>query len=278
MSNAGLTVLRDLVFAEVNDCSLALDLYLPICSPPPPLVVWIHGGGWREGSKARPPIARITDFGFALASISYRLTQQAIFPAQIHDCKAAIRWLRATAHLFGYDPTWIAAVGGSSGGHLAMLLGTTTNVLALEGNIGGNLASSSQVQAVASYFGPSDFVLRGQTQPEIAYTAKSGSFALLGGVLHGHVLPDLERQASPACYVTETSPPLLLFHGDADELVRLDQSERIHALYKAAGRDSELVLVPGGEHGGAIYFWGSYFEKLCLFLKAQKETSANGQV
>jgi acetyl esterase/lipase len=266
MPNHAVTILRDLVFAETDGMPLGLDLYLPATTQPPPLVVWIHGGGWREGSKARPPVARLTEHGFALASISYRLTQQAIFPAQIHDCKAAVRWLRAHQHHFGYDAQWLAAVGGSSGGQLAMLLGTSHGVADLEGELGEDGDQSSQVQAVVSYFGPSDFVLRGRTQPEIAYTEKSGSFALLGGITHGRVLPELEVAASPIHYVSPESPPLLLYHGEADELVRIDQSEAMFDAYRRLGLPVQLVRIPTGGHGGAIFFWGEQFETLRRFL------------
>jgi acetyl esterase/lipase len=271
MSNSSLTILRDLTFAEPDGQPLTLDLYLPATSAPPPLVLWIHGGGWRKGSKSRPPVARLTEHGFALACISYRLTHQAIFPAQIHDCKAAVRWLRGHEHHFGYDARWLAAVGGSSGGHLAMLLGTSHGVAALESSLGEHLHQSTEVQATVSYFGPSDFVLRGQTQPEIAYTEKSGSFALLGGLMHGGVLPELEMLASPSQYVSPESAPLLLFHGEADKLVLIDQSERMLERYQRVGRPAELVRVPGGGHGGAIYFWGENFATLRRFLTGQHE-------
>ncbi|MEZ6034982.1 MAG: alpha/beta hydrolase [Planctomycetaceae bacterium] len=151
---------RDLVYAEVDGQQLTLDLYLPEGQKRAPLVVWIHGGGWRGGTKHNPPLREITKDGFALASISYRFTNKAIFPAQIHDCKGAVRWLRTNADRFGYNPDWIAVAGSSAGGHLALLMGTSGGVTALEGNVGGNLDRSSAVQAVIDYFGPSDFVLR----------------------------------------------------------------------------------------------------------------------
>lgn len=126
----------------------------------------------------------------------YRFTKEAIFPAQIHDCKGAVRWLRANADRFGYNADWIAAAGSSAGGHLALLMGTSGGVTELEGNVGGNPNESSSVQAVIDYFGRSDFVLRGKTQPERAYTDKSGSFALLGGVAGEKLDPKTERFAS----------------------------------------------------------------------------------
>ena len=164
IDKGSIRIRKDLSYAEVDGESLRLDLYLPESVSRPPLVVWIqHGGGWRGGSKMNPKLLELTRHGYAMASISYRLTDNAIFPAQIHDCKAAIRWLRANAARFGYSADWIAVAGSSAGGHLALLVGTSGNVESLEGEVGGHFDQSSTVQAVIDYFGPSDFVLRGKT-------------------------------------------------------------------------------------------------------------------
>lgn len=265
-------LLRDLTFAQVGDQRLKLDLYIPSQVAPPKLVVWIHGGGWRGGSKAKPPLRRVLDEGYALASISYRFSDAAIFPAQVHDCKGAIRWLRAHAKDYGYDATSIAVAGGSAGGTLALLLGTTANVPELEGDVGGNLQESSSVQAVINYFGPSDFVLRGQSQPEVAYSSKSGSFAWLGGQPGengqlGTVDKQLELAASAVRYVSASSPPLLVLHGTADELVLADQAHRIVEVYQSASRPVQLVLVERAGHGGGAFFWGEPMQTALEFLQ-----------
>ena len=218
---------QDVVFAHINDQDLKLDLYVPKSTMAPPLVVWIHGGGWRAGSKSKCPLTGLCQEGFAIASISYRFTDTAIFPAQIHDCKAAVRWLRANSDSYGYDAKRIAVAGSSAGGHLALLMGTSGDVPELEGRVGENFDQSSRVQAIIDYYGPSDFVLRGKTQPERAYTDKSGSFALLGGKAGERLDPKKEMLASPVHYVDKGDPPLLVFQGDKDETVLLDQSERI---------------------------------------------------
>jgi acetyl esterase/lipase len=261
------TLHRDIEFATVDSHSLKLDLYVPQTSSRPPMVVWIHGGGWRGGSKNKTPLKNLTEHGFAVASISYRFTDRAIFPAQIYDCKGAIRWLRAHAEEYRYDASWLAVAGSSAGGHLALLLGTSGGVAELEGDVGGHLDQSSVVQAVIDYFGPSDFVLRAKTQPERAYTELSGSFALLGGVKSGAVDKQLEVTASPVHYVTPQDPPLLVFQGTADETVLPDQSERIVAAYREHGLQAELVLVEGAKHGGAVYFSGNNFDRAVEFLK-----------
>ncbi|QEG38118.1 alpha/beta hydrolase [Roseimaritima ulvae] len=263
---AAVQVHRDLVFAEVDGRALKLDLYLPTVQHAAPLVVWIHGGGWRGGSKNKLSILKITEQGYALASISYRFADTAVFPAQIHDCKAAVRWLRANADRFGYDAESIAVAGSSAGGHLALLMGTSGDVIELEGDVGGNLDQSSRVQAVIDYFGPSDFVLRGRTQPERAYTQKSGSFALLGGVAGQKLDPQTERFASPANYVSDDDPPLLVFHGKADKTVLLDQSQHIVRLYQAAGLVAELVVLESAGHGGKPFFQDERLEQAIRFL------------
>ena len=148
---------RDLVYARAGAKDLLLDLYLPEGAPRPlPLVVWIHGGGWRNGAKEQTPARRLVERGYAVASINYRLSGEAIFPAQIHDCKAAVRWLRANAAKYGLDAGRVAAWGSSAGGHLVALLGTSGGIMELEGGL-GNADQSSRVQAVVDFFGPHGF-------------------------------------------------------------------------------------------------------------------------
>ena len=264
------TLKRDLVYAEVDGQKLQLDLYVPTAAEKPPLVVWIHGGGWRAGSRKSPKLMDVTKHGFALASISYRFTDKAIFPAQIHDCKAAIRWLRAHTEQHGYDADWIAVAGSSAGGHLALLTGVSGNVRELEGNVGEHIDQSSTVQAIIDYFGPSDFVLRGRTHPERAYTEKSGSFALLGGVRTGKVTPEMERFASPATYVTKVDPPLLVFQGARDQTVLPDQSDRIVALYSTAGLKAQLVTLENAGHGGKDFFVDDHLATAIAFLNKHR--------
>lgn len=260
--------LREITYATVDGKELKLDLYIPSGTTKPKLVVWIHGGGWRGGSKAKPPLRRLVDEGYALASISYRLSDTAIFPAAVHDCKGAIRWLRAHASDYGLDASSIAVAGGSAGGTLALLLGTSAGVSELEGDVGGNLDQSSRVQAVINYFGPSDFVLRGQTQPDVAYSEKSGSFAWLGGKKFGAVDKQLELSASATRYVSSESPPLLVLHGLADELVLADQAHRIVEAYQKVGLSARLILLEGAGHGGGRFFYGEPMQAAIEFLEA----------
>ncbi len=265
---AGVTEHRDLTYAELSGQPLMLNVFVPAAETPPPLLVWIHGGGWRNGSREKVPLRELVDHGFAVASIDYRLTDTAIFPAQMHDCKAAIRWLRANENRLGYDANWIAAAGSSAGGHLALLLGVSGGVDKLEGTIGEHLNESSTVQAVIDYYGPSDFVLRGETQPGRAYTNKSGSFALLGGVRDGKVERTMEELASPVHYITADDPPLLILHGDRDEVVLPDQSETLLERYKEAGLNAELIWLKNAGHGGKRFYRDEHFEAALDFLKS----------
>lgn len=243
-------VLRDLEYARVGAVSLRLDLYLPLHKGETrlPVVVWIHGGGWRGGDKAGTRAPEVLGEGYAVASINYRLSHQATFPAQIHDCKAAIRWLRAHADEFGLDPERIGVWGSSAGGHLAALLGTSGGVPELEGEVGGNLDRSSRVQAVCDFFGPADLlaILEPGAWPSHGSPTSPESL-LLGGPVAERV--ELARLASPVTHASPDDPPFLLVHGDRDPMVPLDQSERLHRALTAAGVDSTLYVVRGAGHG-----------------------------
>lgn len=258
---------EDVVYAEVDGRELPLRLFVPTDVKNPPLIVYIHGGSWRAGSYRSCELASLTEQGFAVASIEYRFTNVAIFPAQIHDCKGAIRWLRANAGKYGYDASRIAVIGTSAGGHLAVLLGTSADVADLEGTVGGNLDQSSRVAAVVDYYGPTDFVLRAKTHPERANAKGSSTFGLLGG-------PAIEKteqakRASGVTYVSPDDPPLLIIHGDKDKTVYLDQSESIRKAYEAAKLDVAMILVPGGGHGGKEFFTGENLRRVQEFLDKQ---------
>lgn len=261
------TAHKNLEFAEVDGHSLKLDLYLPAETKNPPLVVFIHGGGWRAGSKDRCPVTWLADHGFAVASISYRLTDKAIFPAQVHDCKAAVRWLRAHAKEYGYSTEKIAVAGSSAGGHLAALMGTSGDVKALEGTVGGNLDQSSRVDAVVDYYGATDFVLRSKTQPSRANEKGSVVYLLLGGGADEKV--ELAKLASPVTHVSKDDPPFLILHGEKDNKVFLDQSLRIQEVYKQADLPLTLHVIEGAGHGGEVFFTGKSRELVLDYLTEQ---------
>lgn len=266
---------RDVVFASPDGHDLRLDLYLPEQAKNPPLVVFIHGGGWRNNSYKKCLTPWLTDYGFAVASVGYRLSDVAKFPAQVHDCKAAVRWLRAHADQYGYDAARIGAAGTSAGGHLALMLGVSGGEAALEGEVGGNTDQSSRVQAVVDYFGPSDFVLRSRNQPAKTEKPDSPVRLLLGVAASRNEA--LARQASPAFHVTDDDPPLLILHGEKDKTVHLDQSQRMVEEYRRAGLDATLLIVPGAGHGGAAHFTPTYRRQVAEFLRAHLQPAAKSK-
>lgn len=241
----GVKVERNLEYARVGDHALLLDLYRPETKGDPlPLVVWVHGGGWQGGSKETCPAIPLAGHGFVVASIDYRLTGVATFPAQIEDCRAAIRWLRAGAAKYDIDPKRVGVWGGSAGGHLVALLGTAGDVTRWD-TVGGHTDQSARVQAVCDYYGPVDFLA--ESIPERAKGADSAVGRLLGG-------PVDERKeqaiaASPLTYISADDPPFLIVHGDRDELVSIEQSEILEAALKKAGLDVTFVRVKNAGHG-----------------------------
>jgi acetyl esterase/lipase len=239
----GTRVLNDLEYTKIGDVPVGLDLYLPAGDQrPKPVIVWIHGGGWYKGSKKPLLAGAFVERGYAVASIDYRLSDLAVFPAQIHDCKAAIRWLRANAREYNLDAEHIGAWGGSAGGHLAALLGTSGGVKELEGD-GGNPEYSSRVQAVCEWYGPSDL-------PGYA-TASQPARNIVEKLVGGPAAEkkDLLVAASPVTYVSKDSPPFLIAHGDADTLVPLSESKKLVAALKSAGVQVTFDIIPGEKHG-----------------------------
>jgi acetyl esterase/lipase len=246
----GTKVLKDLAYVPGGHERQKLDLYLPPTGARWPLVVAIHGGAFRMGSKEGEPAGAFVARGFAVAAINYRLSQHAVFPAQIEDGKAAVRWLRANAARYGYDPGRIASYGGSAGGHLVAMLGTTGDVKAFD--VGANPGVSSRVQAVVDFFGPTDFLQMDAHRFSAAAmthdTPDSPESQLVGGPIRDN--PDKVARANPITYVTPDDPPFFIVHGDADLLVPHHQSELLEAALRRAGVRVRLVTILGGPHGG----------------------------
>jgi acetyl esterase/lipase len=248
---AGVKVDRDLEYARINDKALLLDLYRPDSSNGPlPLIVWIHGGGWRNGSKAGSMAIPLSGRGYAVASVDYRLIDVAPFPAQIVDCRAAIRWLKAHASEYNLDPKRIGVWGASAGGHLVALLGTV-NQKSTWDDIGGNSDQSPQVQAVCDYYGPANLMLDAFPTPNATpekQAARNERFsALFGGPIGER--QDLAREMSPIAHVSSDDPPFLIVHGEIDRTVPIAQSEKFAAALKNAGADVTFLRVKNGGHG-----------------------------
>jgi acetyl esterase/lipase len=276
-THAGLT------YAVLGSQPLKLDLYLPAAAPAPyPVLVFIHGGGWAGGSRypvPNPCVVALSQ-GFAVASLDYRLTTQAAqfapypvtFPAQIHDVKGAIRWLRANAATYQLDPTRFASFGTSAGGHLSALLATSGGVAELEGTVGGNPGFSSLVQAAGDFFGPIDLVeMNGDVRTPPGSTidhdaSQSPESNLIGwngpgqgiGDIAAHwndptppypELVSLVQAANPITWIDANDPPMFVGHGTHDTAVPVDQSSRFSAALLAAGVRHDFRAVPNAGHG-----------------------------
>ncbi len=241
-------VAKDLVYRSVGDKKLKLDVYMPQqTSSPVPVVVWIHGGAWRSGDKEKPPALPLINRGYGVVSINYRLSQEAIFPAQIEDCKAAIRFLRSKAALLGIDPNRIGVWGSSAGGHLAALLGTSGDVKELEGGP-ENVEFSSRVQAVCDFFGPTDFLRMDDTPGIMQHNAvDSPEASLIGGPIQEN--PEKVVRANPITYITPDDPPFLILHGEEDKTVIPSQSTLLAEALKKAGVPVEIQMIKGAGHG-----------------------------
>jgi acetyl esterase/lipase len=231
---ANAAVERSLVYKRVNGLVLALDLYRPEgTSGLLPVILCVHGGHWDAGGKDRCPAITLVQDGYAVASINYRPTRVAPFPAQIEDCKAAVRWLRANASTYNLDPDRIGVWGYSSGAHLAALLGTSGGVPELEGS-GDNMRYSSQVQAVCVVAGPSDLL----TMTNLGPRRTSAIEGLLGGRLKEDKAKAIA--ASPIHYVSKDDPPFLIVHGEGDRVIPVEQGQRLYEELKKVGVNAIL--------------------------------------
>ncbi len=253
----GIAVKRNIEYVAGGGPRQMLDVYYPEKSDKPvPLVVWIHGGAWSAGSKDRTPALPLLQQGFAVASVTYRFSQNAVFPAQIEDCKSAIRWLRKNAAQMNINPEKIGVWGGSAGGHLVAMLGVSGDVKDWEK--GANLDQSSRVQAVCDWFGPSNLLTfgpqGGNDRPKGArpFPATDAADSPEGKLIGGPVPENKEKAkaASPTTYVTKDDAPFLIIHGDKDPLVPAAQSKELHELLEKIGVPSKLIILPGAGHGG----------------------------
>ena len=277
-ADAGMRVERDLKYVPDGDASQALDLYLPAtgadkaerdkaagdraaAAKPLPLVVWIHGGGWRGGSKAGCPLKYLVGHGYAVASVEYRFSQKAVFPAQIQDCQAALRWLRANAKTYGLDADHVGVGGDSAGGHLSALVGTSGGARAFPA-VGGNDDQSDRAQAVCDFYGPADFgtVVAQAAADEAEHGIKSiykfntpadPYSGLIGAALDKD--PAKTAAVSPVTFVSKDDPAFLILHGTADVHVPFAQSVELSDALKKVGVEVTLQKVPGGGHGGQVF-------------------------
>lgn len=261
-TDGGVRRSRDVRYAMIPGYrSLLLDVDVPDAATPPPLVMLIHGGAWLHGDHRPTPDdltdlrllgPRLLDAGFAVASVQYRLSGEARFPAPVNDAKAAVRWLRAAAPALGYDGSHIGTVGDSSGGYLSLFLGTNTSDPVLEGDI-GLTGTPSWVDAAVSWYGPTRLdtipresgLGRGDSPPPLPMGFSPES-AMIGASIVDH--PDLARAASPIAHLSRDGAPTLLIHGRSDRFVPHQQSVAHHEALQALGVRSRLHLIDGADH------------------------------
>jgi len=240
-----------------------LDLYVPKSgSGPFPLLVWIHGGGWQGGSKDGCPWAFFVVRGYVVASINYRLSHHAVFPAQIDDCQAALRWLRKNAATYKIDQNLIGIGGASAGGHLSALLGVS-------GAGTKDKPDRCDVQCVVDIYGPANFLtIWPQSDPDKS-VIKHNELNSPEGALFGGPIPEkteIAKKASPTLNVTKDAPPFLIFHGKKDYVVPWQQSEELDAALRNAGVDSTLLLSETAGHDGK-FFQPPYDKTLIEFFE-----------
>ena len=244
---------RDMAYVDNGHRRQKLDLFLPLTKSdkPLPLVIFVHGGGWKGGDKGSAPVREFIEAGFAVASLNYRLSQHAIFPAQINDCKTAVKWLRTNADQYNIDPNRFGAFGKSAGGHLVCLLGTTSHNDQHADSSRKPDNKTSRVQAVCSWYGPTELLTMNQQSKKdsvIDHDDKNSPESLLvGGALQ--TKKDLAKSASPLEHVTPDDASFLIMHGSRDRLVPCLQSESLHQKLKSNGVNSQLMVIPDAGHG-----------------------------
>ena len=268
-ASAAAKAARGVQFATVDGTPLLLDVYPPENGAKPlGLIVWVHGGAWRAGSRASPDLLGLTARGWALASVDYRLSTVARFPAQVFDIKAALRHLRAHAPEYGVAGVPFVIAGSSAGAHLAALVGVSNGEGDLEGGVGSELKASSAVQAIVSLYGASNLTsILGQSSPHGRSVRVPALELLLGG--QPDAQPELARLASPVFHVDASDPPLLLLHGEQDDQMPIQQSSELEAAYQKLALPVQLEVVPGAGHGGPVFTDAAHLDRIDQFLRAR---------
>jgi acetyl esterase/lipase len=246
----GFKAVNDVAYTDTGNARHKLNLYVPEQKPatPLPVIVYIHGGGWENGSKdnAEPLTPFLRSGQYCGVSVGYRLTDQAHWPDQIHDCKAALRWIAARGPEYGVDPERIALYGISAGGHLVSLLGTTVGDHELEGELGVKVDRPVRPRCIANFCGPANFLTFDSQGSQISGERPGPVYKLLNGRVSEN--QDAAKLASPEMHVSSDDPPFLHIHGTKDPLVPYAQAEAFDQALDAAKVSSTLLTGEGGNH------------------------------
>lgn len=255
------TVTRDIPYIADAGPRQTLDLYLPETAGSTahplvvPLVVWIHGGGWRQGDKEAVRVDYLLSEGYAIASLNYRLSSDAIFPAQIQDVNAALGFLWDHAAEYRLDQERFIVGGTSAGAHLATLAGLSAN----DSPDTFTTDPDVRISAILDFFGPTDFTVAGMIGEE-----PEALVGLLGGTVEEK--PDLARAASPVSWIDDADPPVLTIHGESDRIVPVSQSQVLDAALEDAGIEHTLIVIPGAPHGGPEFQTDEIHAAVIAFL------------
>ena len=258
-----ITEYKDITYKKVGDRSLKLDIYQPKnLNHPVPVLIFIHGGAWKGGNKS-DYLLYLIDFakqGYVTATLSYRFSREAIFPAAVRDVKCAVRWIRAHAKEYNIDADNIAVIGGSAGGHLAMMIGYSSDNPEFDGECEQD-SVSSRVQAVVNLYGPSDLTT---------------DFAIKQGVLVDFMgapfseAPEIYKKASPITWISKDDPPTLIFQGTIDSTVPVRQSDILKEKLDQTGVINEYHRLEGWPHTMDLaqsvneycqYYMNAFFQK-----------------
>jgi len=268
-----MVIFKDIVYKRVNGIELKLDIYKrSVSDANSPVVVSIHGGAWYAGSKqddvrySTKLFNELISKGYAIVSIDYRLSQQAVFPAQIQDCNDAINYIFTHSSIYKLDKNRIAVMGGSAGGHLAALV-ATMNVHNIPDFYTNGKKPKFSIKGVVDLYGVSDFMAcRGNSGYVDHDDPNSAEAKLLGASPLER--PDVAKKASPVTYITKDTPPFLIFHGDKDPVVQYSQSVILHSYLQLAGVKNKFITVPGAGHGTAEFGRDEYNEEIISFLSS----------
>jgi acetyl esterase/lipase len=264
----GMKVMSDIRYGSA-DVKQSFDLYLPAKAGKgrAPLMIWIHGGGWRMGRKNEMEVAYLAARGWAIASIDYRWSRDSVFPAQVRDCNSAIRMIWRNAAKWGLDTSRFVLAGASAGGHLASLIAMSNNNQIQDFDAWPLRDHPVTFRGVINFYGPADFyAFHGDETGYKVDSPTSSVSLLLGGPALGR--PKWAKYASPVSYVDAGDPPVLILHGDRDPIVPLFLDQLFYGVLREAGVRSELVVLPGAGHGGAAFSDSSSQQKVISFLES----------